>query len=385
MSRSTRGHIEIAGAGFAGLAAAVALAQRGWSVRVHEKTQGLRAEGFAIALQPNTMRVLEALGVQDDVIAGGLRIKRRETRNEHNQVTMSLPDPGAYRVSRQHIVNVLANAAQSYGAIIETESAVRGADASGTLLLANGQRLDANLVIAADGIHSCVRDSLNLISNRQQLPDGAIRTLVSRASNDAGDAEGQGPTTCEYWSGTRRVITSPCSSTELYVVLSCLASDTLGRVIPCDVPSWSAAFPHLTSLFERVALESDQERMRWSGFETIRLNRWSSGRVAILGDAAHAMPPNLGQGSGCAMMNALALAVALDESSNIEDALTYWEQRERALIEHTQTWSMRYGRVTTWPSWARSAAFKAMGNIVWVRSRYQRTANHIPTGYQPTP
>ena len=71
-------HAEIAGAGFGGLVAAVALAERGWTVRVHERTPILRAEGFAIAMQPNMLKVVESLGVRHEVLRGGLRILRRE-------------------------------------------------------------------------------------------------------------------------------------------------------------------------------------------------------------------------------------------------------------------------------------------------------------------
>jgi len=77
--------------------------------------------------------------------------------------------------------------------------------------------------------------------------------------------------------------------------------------------------------------------------------------------------------------------VALHEHADIEHALEAWERRERPLTEHTQKWSMLYGRVTIWPEWARSLAFNVLGGIGWVRRRYQRTANHIPTGYRADP
>src|SRR5437660_1525789 len=63
-------HAEIAGAGFAGLTAAVALSQRGWSVRLHEKGPELRAFGAGIYLWHNGLRVLEGLGVLEDVLNG---------------------------------------------------------------------------------------------------------------------------------------------------------------------------------------------------------------------------------------------------------------------------------------------------------------------------
>jgi 2-polyprenyl-6-methoxyphenol hydroxylase-like FAD-dependent oxidoreductase len=377
-----RRHAEIAGAGFAGLVAAVSLAQRGWTVRVHEKTPAIRAEGFAIAMQPNMLRVLEALGLRERILSGGLLIVRRETRNERNEVTMSLRGQGTHRVSRQHIVNVLAEEAAALGVAVETESPVAGAETSGTLLLADGGRAASDLVIAADGVNSAVRESVGLLSQRTVHNDGALRALISRTPDDAAEDATLGPRTCEYWSGARRVITSPCSSRELYVAMSCLADDAAGRAVPIDIAAWSRSFPHLAALFERIAAESDWSRVRWSRFETIRLKRWYAGRVAVLGDAAHAMSPNLGQGSGCAMMNALGLAAALEEAPDIPRALELWERRERPLTEHTQRWSALYGQVTNWPAQLRSLAFNALGNIGWLRRRYQRTANHIPTGYR---
>ena len=75
-------HAEIAGAGFAGLAAAIALRQRGWSVRVHEKEAELRAFGAGIFVWENGLRVLHAIGAYDDVVRGahqapGLRVASR--------------------------------------------------------------------------------------------------------------------------------------------------------------------------------------------------------------------------------------------------------------------------------------------------------------------
>ncbi|MGE4242453.1 FAD-dependent oxidoreductase [Ramlibacter sp.] len=376
-------HAEIAGAGFGGLVAAVALAQRGWSVRVHERTPAIRAEGFAIAMQPNMLRVLESLGLREEILRGGLLIVRRETRDEKNNVTMALRNQGAHRVSRQHIVNVLAQRAMQLGVDVRAESAVAGADPSGELILASGERLRADLVIGADGVNSAVRDSLGLLARRRVTGDGATRVMIPRTAEEVAEDDTLGPLTCEYWSGTRRVITSPCSRDEMYAVMSCLASDERARAVPIDVESWSASFPHLASLFERMRTQAEWPRVKWSPFETMRLHAWSKGRVAVLGDAAHSMTPNLGQGTGCAMMTALALAASVDASGDITGSLREWERRERPLIEHTQRWSSLYGHVTVWPQALRSLAFRALGSVGWLRRQYQRTAQHIPTGYSP--
>src|SRR5262249_12985209 len=119
---------------------------------------------------------------------------------------------------------------------------------------------------------------------------------------------------------------------------------------------------------------------RYDRFELIKLSRWSAGRVAVIGDAAHALPPNIGQGGGCAMMNALSLAVHLDRHADVGAALAAWEPNERPRTEHTQRVSLLYGLPTTWPPVLRTAAFALAGRSKWLTRQRTRTANHRPTG-----
>jgi 2-polyprenyl-6-methoxyphenol hydroxylase-like FAD-dependent oxidoreductase len=183
----------------------------------------------------------------------------------------------------------------------------------------------------------------------------------------------------EWWSGTRRIIFGACSPSEIYIALSCRAEDGSGRRIPLDRASWTQAFPFNAELFERIERDADWPHVVWMPFQLIRLKSWSAGRVAVVGDAAHAMPPNLGQGGGCAMMNALGLAVALEQAENVEAGLAAWEARERPLTEHTQRWSRLYSSLATWPLLLRRGAFWMLSQKP-LQARYRRTANHVPTG-----
>ena len=99
--------------------------------------------------------------------------------------------------------------------------------------------------------------------------------------------------------------------------------------MPIDVAAWAQSFPVLADLLQRVHREADWSNVLWAPFKLIRLKRWSAGRVAVIGDAAHAMPPNLGQGGSCAMMGGLSLAVHLDREPDVSVALQRWEARER--------------------------------------------------------
>jgi 2-polyprenyl-6-methoxyphenol hydroxylase-like FAD-dependent oxidoreductase len=112
----------------------------------------------------------------------------------------------------------------------------------------------------------------------------------------------------------------------------------------------------------------------------VRLKTWSAGRVAVLGDAAHALPPNIGQGAGCSMMNALSLAYYLDREKDMATALRVWEHNERPLTEHTQRISVFLGLPTTWPTPLRRAFLTLAGKSKWMIAQRTKTARHVPVG-----
>ena len=98
--------------------------------------------------------------------------------------------------------------------------------------------------------------------------------------------------------------------------------------MPLDVKNWSAAFPRLTEVFEAIGTVAGSPSHLFAGD---RCPRWSFGRVALVGDAAHGMPPTLDQGAGFAMMNCHALAELVTADANIERALKRWEDTGRFL------------------------------------------------------
>lgn len=365
--------VEIAGGGFAGLAAACALARRGWRVRVHERADRLRTAGAGINLYENGLRVLEALGALDEAIREGAPARLRETRDQDDRLLATHPwgEARVYGVLRQRLVDALAAAARRAGAEIVCDSECLSATPAGELLLADGQKLSADLVIAADGVNSRIRDSLGLLSQRRFLPDGCVRVLIPKLS----EAEATDGRTIEYWSGSRRLLYNPCSDTHLYLALTMLHEDEPARALPLRKDVWTASFPRLAPLIERIGGEA-----RYDRFEYIRLSRWSSGRVAVLGDAAHAIPPNIGQGAGCAMMNALSLAFYLDSTTDISAGLKSWERAERPLTNHTQRISLLFGMPAFWPPRLRAFFYSLAARSKWLTAQRTRTARHIPTG-----
>ncbi len=371
----TKRHAEIVGGGFAGLAAAGALSQKGWSVRLHERSPELRPTGAGIYIYENGLRVLEKLGAYDEAVKGAPFAHTREMRDEQNRV-LSVhrwdPSKRVFSVVRQRVISAMADAARKNGVEIVLGSEAIAATPEGELIMADGRRLKADLVVAADGINSKIRDSLDLIAKRRPLPDGAIRILIDRTPEER---KTDGGTTIENWSGSRRILYTPVSETEVYIALTMLHSDEAGRRVPIDRESWKRSFPHLSDLIDRFI-----DNGHYGRFEYIRLKSWSKGKVVVLGDAAHALPPNIGQGAGCSMMNALSLAYYLDRDKDMAAALRTWEQSERPITQHTQRISVFLGLPTTWPTPLRRAFLTLAGKSKWMVAQRTRTARHVPTG-----
>jgi 2-polyprenyl-6-methoxyphenol hydroxylase-like FAD-dependent oxidoreductase len=336
-------------------------------VRVHERAERLRTAGAGINVYQNGLRVLEAVGAAADTIRDGARHLTRETRDQDDRLLSTHPwSIPVYGVLRQKMIDALASAARRAGAEIVLRSEGVAATPGGELTLSSGEKIEADLVIAADGVNSRIRDGLGLVASRRYLADGAIRVLIPKFDV----AEASDGRTIEYWSGNRRFLYNPCDTKQLYLALTMLHEDAPARALPVDKALWTRAFPRLRPLIERIG-----EVARYDRFEYIRLKRWSAGKVAVIGDAAHAIPPNIGQGAGCAMMNALSLAVYLEKAS-----LAEWEEKERPLTEHTQRISLFLGMPTFWPPRLRSLFHDLAGRSKWLTALRTRTARHIPTG-----
>lgn len=370
---------EVVGAGIGGLTTAAALARRGWSVRLHERDNAVRAFGSGIYLWSNGLRVLDHLDVLEQAVAGAHHGRSIQTRNRHNRVLARLPTNGPGRVQvltvlREQLISALLTAATDAGVEILTGSTVQSVDPSGSVVLAGGGRHDADLVVVADGVGSRLRDGLGLLSRRRRLGQRCARVLIPRDGDllPAADADHY----IEWMSGRRFLLYTPSSATDAYIALVCPEDDheAMGTNLPR--PSWEHSFPHAASIIARLG-----EAPRWDDFEWVELRRWSSGKVAVLGDAAHAQPPYLGQGGGCAMMAASGLAHEVTTGVGpLGERLARWERTERPLIRHTQRFAYRVGLLNDVPDLPRTALLSALGRSrSFGRSRL-RAAHAVPTG-----
>jgi 2-polyprenyl-6-methoxyphenol hydroxylase-like FAD-dependent oxidoreductase len=377
-----RRHAEIAGAGFSGLTVAAALAERGWSVRVHERAPEVRAFGAGIWLWDNGIRVLDAIGAADEALSGCTEAKVWESWDHRGRLVdrVRFGVGGGSRVFcvvRQQLLQAILRAAERAGVEVRINSEAVGASPDGTLKLASGEVLKADLVVGADGVRSKVRDSLGLLKHRHVHIDGAIRVLIPRTREENESEEGR--KIREWWRGSRRLLYTPCTKDIVYLCLTMMARDRAAR-LPVPKEIWRRSFPELHAIIERIG-----EDGRYDRFETSTLYRWSSGRVAVLGDAAHSMSPGLGQGGGSSLVSALTLASLLEGNDAIEPALAEWEVRLRPLVEHTQFWSKVTWPLIPWPAWGARLYYSFPLAKGWIARQRMLPSAHIARGTERAP
>lgn len=366
----------ISGGGIGGLATAIALAQRGWDVTVYELRPNLAVSGSGIYLSSNGLAVLEELSACQHAVETAFRGRGIEQRDHEGRAF--LPPrlaPGSTLVSipRKNLLSGLEAAARASSVKIVTNALVVDALANGTLILANGDQARADLAVGCDGVWSPVRKGLGLEEYHVRTPEGALRTIVAGTQEEM--PEDARDRCIENWNGMRRLLITPINDREVYLALTCPSDDLEGKdtsIRPC----WGETFPQWAWLLDRIGSE-----VSWSVYSIIRSKRWSAGHTAIVGDAAHAQPPNLGQGGGTAMQNGLALAAYMAKISDPRDipaALEAWENTMRPLIEKCQNWSVMFGEIANIPDHIRSHFMQAAFSNEWVQEGISVAATSAP-------
>jgi 2-polyprenyl-6-methoxyphenol hydroxylase-like FAD-dependent oxidoreductase len=293
------GCVEIAGGGIAGLTTGLAFARKGWRVRVHEQDEELRILGAGIYIWENGLRVLDALGVLPHVTADALPAWRHEKRDSDGVVfsrSRLAADFRLYVPLRERLLVALYEALIDAGGEVVFNSRAASADPRGSLNFSDGSSTRADLVVAADGINSPIRDSLGLLRWRRAANQFGYRAMIRREPGELSSEEGRAH--CENWSGSRRLLYAPCTENFAYVQLTSVKGDDAANRVPIDRDVWRSSFPGLGWIIDRLPADG-----RGDWFELIRTRDWASGRVALVGDAASGQPPFLGQGGGCAMMS----------------------------------------------------------------------------------
>jgi 2-polyprenyl-6-methoxyphenol hydroxylase-like FAD-dependent oxidoreductase len=334
----------VVGAGIGGLAASLVLSRVAARVTLVERAQRPSEVGAALALQPNGMAVLDRLGLLPAVTAVSARIDRLDIRSVTGRrlLTAEMPDLGggldhAIAVRRTELHRLLLEAVADVASIEPRFGcAAVSADPSGAVTITssaeNGRNLGssslrADVIVGADGVNSAVRSTGGFVS-RVSPGSSYVRAIVR------GEAS---PWFEEYWTPLGSFGQAPLGGDLVYFWAAAHVAAAAEAVSQGDLggfrQEWRQVLPVAADLLESVPSFDD---LLVNTVSRVDCRRWFSGRLVLLGDAAHAMPPNLGQGANSALVDGVILAEELVGAPSVEDALLRYDKRRRPLARRMQ-------------------------------------------------
>lgn len=349
----------IAGAGIAGLAAAIALARKGIASRVLERRAAFHEAGAGIQIGPNGVKALRALGVADALspLAGRPgSIAVRDARSGRRLADLPLGNwieqrHGApyWTMHRADLHDALLAAARASPGV----SITMGADIVGTSETASEVRLTARegagfageAVIAADGLWSILRRDVARGARIRHAGRRAYRTVLPAQSTPP-DLGAQ--TTVGLWlaPGVHVVHYPVRSGAEIAMVLVANENDPVEGwhrdVTPGEI------IQHIRGLAPglRALIETSANWKAWSLWRVPHPERLARGRVALAGDAAHPMLPFLAQGGVMALEDAIVLAECLGGAHrSADEAFTTYDMLRRARVRRVSETARRNGTV----------------------------------------
>jgi salicylate hydroxylase len=377
-------HALIAGAGIGGLSAALCLARVGWRVSIFESAPAFEEVGAGLQLSPNASGILQKLNVLERLNGFALAPESIRVRRARDGATLSLmPLADAERrwgapyllIHRADLQRALLQAVAAEDAIrIHTGVSVAGfASGADGVVAALRQGLvrheaSGDCLIGADGARSLIR--AKLLGAGAKSP-AVTKRVAWRALVDADRAapEALRPQSCLWLGREAHLVHYPLRGGAVVNVVAVVDEN---EPAPGPEEDWSRPGDPavLTTRFSswhkdaRALLAAAPEWRRWPLIERDPLPGWTAGRVALLGDAAHPMPPFLAQGAAQAIEDSAALGAALQATRDVPQGLATYAAARRARAGRVQSESRAQGRIyhlSGLAGFARDAALRALG------------------------
>jgi FAD-dependent urate hydroxylase len=355
--------ILITGGGIAGLSLATALHRQGFAAELVERSKGWPAIGAGINLAANGVRALRALGVGEAVEQAGAVIRRWGFFDQQGEMLCDTdleelwgevgPCIGIERVKLHQAL--LAGAAGVPFRLGVAVVSVAQADGKVLVGFSDGSSGDYDLVVGADGIHSTV----SAVTMREGSPVYAGHMVWRSIS----PTRPQGVTNMKVLMGDDRYFgVVPMGDGRTYG-FGAVGGPRIDDPLPARLERFRRRFEEFGGPVPEylASLECD-EQLHFGAIEWVDRLSWHSGRVVLIGDAAHAGPPHMGEGGCMAMEDALVLAEVLRLEESIEEALDAYVTRRRPRTDWVQQQSRAAAQAWILPPAVRNSVLRERGD-----------------------
>lgn len=336
--------VVVAGGATGGASAALLLARAGARVTLLERVAAPRAVGAGIGLADNGLAVLEALGLGPALAAVARPVGAARIVDGAGRTIFAPPGPAprVWMVRRSDLQGLLIDAlAGEPGIEARFGAEVVAAAPDGRVRVRTADEeleLAADLVVGADGVGSRVREGGRF--GARLAPPGIpyLRALVASAP-----ASGE-----EAWTAAG-LFGSFAVADGVYIYASAGSRRTREAVAARDLgalrAAWAAAYPPSIPLLAGVERFDD---LVIHPVRRVDCARWHDGRLVLVGDAAHAMAPNLGQGANSALVDAAVLLDELRRAADLTAGLASYQARRRPAVRRVAAASARLGALAEW-------------------------------------
>lgn len=357
--------IIIIGGGIGGLCAAIALQKRGIEVHVYEKVPHIKGLGAGITLSINAVMALRKAGIEEALLEAGQALQSMSILDEKGK-TIAQTDlkPVAkhygttnFSIHRAKLHEMLM--AQLQPSTLHTGKAFDRCEQREdrvSVQFTDGTTTEGDALLAFDGIHSAVRKQLVPHAKIRYAGYTCWRAVIDYEPETAPDHA------TESWGRGKRFGIVPIGGGKLYWFATANAGEEDARMQQMNIAELTDYFSDFHQPVGDILSHTRDEQLIWNDIIDLQpINQYAFGRVALGGDAAHATTPNMGQGAGMAIEDAVILGRLLAEGA-VPSALRQYEKarmkRTHAIVHN----SYRLGAVAQWENnWLRSvrnAAFR---------------------------
>ncbi len=351
----------IIGAGIAGLTAAIALLRKGINATIYEQAPEINEVGAGIWIAPNAMKVADRLGLAQEIKEAGKELERihvvdlrnkpisfingKNVQSKHGFLTVAIHRAQLQQILISHIPpqNIVLN--KKFRSYSQT-------DASVTVTFEDGTMADGDFLINADGIKSNGRLQIHPDLNLRYSGQTCWRFLAEYELPEEEEHD-----MYEIWSLRKglRVGYSKINDRQVYVFIT--SKEQAGgkdqvEKIKDNLLLLCAEFPAVIQ--NMISAAKAGSIIRNDLFDFKPLNRWTDGKVALIGDAAHATTPNLGQGACQAIEDAYVIAEQMALTDKVEQAFRWYEEIRINKATYITNTSWIYGQITNTSGWLKS-------------------------------